>query len=136
MQRFEYKVVPAPTRGEKVRTAKTGADRFAHALSQIMNALGRDGWDYVRADTLPSEERTGFTGRTTVYHNMLVFRRSLPDAVDASPTYPPLSADAPLRIAVTEAGTAPRLGPAIPAAPVPESGTEAMPPRSASFQAG
>jgi Domain of unknown function (DUF4177) len=119
MQRFEYKVVPAPTRGEKVRTAKTGADRFAHALAQIMNALGREGWDYVRADTLPSEERTGFTGRTTVYHNMLVFRRGL----DAEETVaaPSLSAQGldlpqftPPRINLTEGGVAPRLGPAVP----------------------
>jgi Domain of unknown function (DUF4177) len=140
MQRFEYKVVPAPTRGEKVRSAKTSADRFAYALSQIMNALGREGWDYVRADTLPSEERSGFTGRTTVYHNMLVFRRALPDEAGAASPYPPLSADAPqglpLRIAVAEAGSAPRLGPAIPAVPAAESGSEPTGPRSASFQAG
>ncbi len=139
MQRFEYKVVPAPTRGEKVRTAKTGADRFAHALAQVMNALGRDGWDYVRADTLPSEERTGFTGRTTVYHNMLVFRRPLPGEADAASLS--LSADAaapqiaPLRIAVADGGAAPRLGPAIPAGETSESGGQADMPRTASFHA-
>lgn len=124
MQRFEYKVVPAPTRGEKVRTAKTGADRFAHALAQVMNALGREGWDYVRADTLPSEERTGFTGRTTVYHNMLVFRRSLPDeAGTASPSEVGLPMTP--RISLAEGGTAPRLGPAVPvSAPGPVAGSD------------
>jgi hypothetical protein len=77
MQRYEYKVVPAPGHGEKARGARTPADRFANALATLMNSLGRDGWEYLRAETLPSEERKGFTGHTTVYHAVLVFRRSL-----------------------------------------------------------
>jgi hypothetical protein len=77
MVRFEYKVVPAPTRGVKTKTARTPEDRFAHALAEVMNELGREGWDYVRCDSLPSEERSGLTGRTTVYRNMLVFRRAV-----------------------------------------------------------
>ena len=52
---YEYKVVPAPQKGEKAKGAKTTADRFAVALTSLMNQLGRDGWDYVRADTLPCE---------------------------------------------------------------------------------
>lgn len=77
MTKFEYRVVPAPVRGIKVRGARTPEDRFAEALAEVMNGLGRDGWEYVRCDTLPSEERTGLTGRTTVYRNMLVFRRAV-----------------------------------------------------------
>lgn len=77
MQKFQYKVVPAPRRGEKVKGAKTTEDRFAHALTQFMNELGAEGWEYVRADTLPCEERAGFTGTKTTYQNMLVFRRLL-----------------------------------------------------------
>ncbi len=42
--------------------------------------MSAEGWEYVRADVLPSEERSGLTGRTTVYHNVLVFRR--PHSVD------------------------------------------------------
>lgn len=139
MQRFEYKVVPAPTRGEKVRTAKTGADRFAHALSQIMNALGRDGWDYVRADTLPSEERTGFTGRTTVYHNMLVFRRNLADEAVVghfdSPDRAGMLQTGTLRIAAGDPGAAPRLGPAIPLSESSDSSAGTDSPRTPSFRA-
>lgn len=73
---FEYKVVPAPTRGKKARGVKSAADRFAHALSDVMNELAADGWEYLRTDTLPAEERQGLTGRTTVFQNMLVFRRA------------------------------------------------------------
>ena len=75
MLRYEFKVIPAPRRGEKLRGVKTTEDRFALALTNLMNEQGRDGWDYVRADTLPVDERVGFTGTKTSFHNMLVFRR-------------------------------------------------------------
>jgi hypothetical protein len=73
---FEYKVVPAPTRGKKARGVKTAADRFAKALAEAINTEAAEGWEYLRTDTLPSEERQGLTGRTTVFQNMLVFRRA------------------------------------------------------------
>ena len=106
MQRFEYKVIPAPKRGEKARGVKTTEDRFAHALTSLMNELGAEGWDYVRADTLPCEERVGLTGTKTTFQNMLVFRRTLA----ASDT----EARPPLRLTVQEPVPAPspRLGPA------------------------
>jgi hypothetical protein len=75
MQRFEYKVIPAPKRGEKARGVKSTEDRFALALTMLMNQLGADGWDYVRADSLPCEERAGFTSTKTTFQNVLVFRR-------------------------------------------------------------
>ncbi|RME16984.1 MAG: DUF4177 domain-containing protein, partial [Alphaproteobacteria bacterium] len=74
---FEYKVVPAPTRARRVKGAKTPADRFAQTLAEAMNALAADGWEYLRADTLPQEQRKGLTGRVTVFQTMLVFRRPL-----------------------------------------------------------
>ena len=76
----EYRVVPAPKRGVKAKGAKTGEERFAAALSEVMNALGAEGWDYVRSDVLPCEERQGLTGRATVYHTVLVFRRAVAEA--------------------------------------------------------
>lgn len=106
MQRFEYKVIPAPKRGEKARGVKSTEDRFAHALTSLMNELGAEGWDYVRADALPCEERVGLTGTKTTFQNMLVFRRQLGHA----------EADqrAPLRLTAEVAPPAatPRLGPA------------------------
>lgn len=75
--RFEYKVMPAPTRGKKAKGVKGAAGRFAQALSDVMNELAADGWEYLRTDTLPAEERAGLTGRTTVFQNMLVFRRAV-----------------------------------------------------------
>lgn len=77
MQRFEFKVIPAPKRGEKARGVKTTEERFALALTNLMNELGAEGWDYVRADSLPCEERAGFTSTKTTFQNVLVFRRAI-----------------------------------------------------------
>lgn len=94
MTRYEYRVVPAPQRGLKAKGAKTTEARFAQALMALMNEFARDGWEYLRADTLPCEERVGLTGRTTRFQNMLVFRRALPDAegADASARAEPVRA--------------------------------------------
>jgi hypothetical protein len=110
MQRFEYKVLPAPKRGEKARGVKTTEERFAYALTLLMNDLGAEGWDYVRADTLPCDERVGLTGTKTTFQNVLVFRRQIGAVADApgSPS-PLLLRDAP--------PPAPRLGPAESPAP-------------------
>lgn len=96
MNRFEYKVVPAPRRGEKARGVKSTEDRFALALTSLMNRLGAEGWDYVRADALPCDERVGLTGTKTAFQNMLVFRRPL-EAVEEAEAPP-----TPLRLAHEE----------------------------------
>ena len=84
MQAYEYKVIPAPDRGLRVRGARSGADRFAAAVAERMNAMAREGWEYVRSDLLPCEERTGLTLKSqTVYHNLLVFRRQVAAAAGA-----------------------------------------------------
>lgn len=73
---YEYRVIAAPRRAEKQRGLKTTADRFAHGLTSVMNELAADGWEYLRADTLPCDERSGFTSTTTTYQAVLVFRRA------------------------------------------------------------
>jgi hypothetical protein len=113
MQRFEYKVIPAPKRGEKARGVKTTEDRFAYALTQLMNQLGAEGWDYVRADALPCEERSGLTGTKTTFQNMLVFRRQVGAASAEDRPATRLLLNDPMP------APAPRLGPA--EAPMPAS---------------
>ncbi|SLN25874.1 hypothetical protein PSA7680_01115 [Pseudoruegeria aquimaris] len=100
MPKYEYKVVPAPQRGEKAKGLKTSGERFAHALMGLMNDLGRDGWEYLRADTLPCEERSGLTGKTTTYQNMLVFRR---EVAEVAPVEAPKAIAAPINPADTPA---------------------------------
>ena len=82
MSQYEYKVVPAPKKGLKAKGIKSAENRYANALETAMNALGAEGWEYQRSETLPSEERSGLTRRVTTFQNMLVFRRAV--AVDVS----------------------------------------------------
>lgn len=105
MQCFEFKVIPAPRRGEKARGVKTTEDRFALALTNLMNQMGAEGWDYVRADALPCEERVGFTGTKTTFHNVLVFRRVIAAGTIAGQPTDRLLLQMPV-------APAPRLGPA------------------------
>ncbi|MDA7426540.1 DUF4177 domain-containing protein [Thalassococcus lentus] len=80
--RYEYKVVPAPEKGDKVKGVKDPESRFAASIEQIMNDMAQRGWEYQRSETLPSEERSGLTQTATVWRNLLVFRR--PDAEDVN----------------------------------------------------
>jgi hypothetical protein len=109
MQRYEYRVMPAPRKAEKVKGAKTTEERFAAALTGVMNELGAQGWEYLRADTLPCEERSGLTGSKTTFQTLLVFRRAIPEAV-------PVAAPSPLREEVAEPAS---VTVAAPAAAVP-----------------
>lgn len=105
MTTFEYTVIPAPDRGEKTRGARnTPTGRYALALSNELNRMAAEGWEYLRAEILPTEERSGLTGRSTVYHNLLVFRRGV--AVEAAPLSNP-SGYEPLSPAVTRPFTQP-----------------------------
>mgnify|MGYP001575236830 CR=1 FL=1 len=98
MNAFEYTAIPAPIRSEKAKSAKTPAERYALTLTDEINRMAADGWEYLRAETLPSEERSGLTGRTTLFHNLLIFRRPKagtpkPRAlteVEAKPARPPV----------------------------------------------
>lgn len=77
MPRYEYKVVAAPKKGQKARGVRSTEDRFALALQTVMNDQGIDGWEYQRTDTLPCEERSGLTGKSTAFQNLMVFRREI-----------------------------------------------------------
>lgn len=88
----EYKVVPAPEKARKVRGLK-GKALFARALEDVMNELAAEGWQYLRAETLPQEERSGLTSKTTTYRNMLVFERVIEEEVEEAE--PPLVLAAP-----------------------------------------
>ncbi|MEL7150774.1 MAG: DUF4177 domain-containing protein [Pseudomonadota bacterium] len=93
MRKFEYKAVPAPNTGTKAKGVKTTEDRFALSLTETLNEMAEDGWEYVRAETLPCLERKGLTGSQQTYQNILIFRRleaaALP--LETSPA-PPLQA--------------------------------------------
>lgn len=92
MTQYEYKVIPAPSRGLRGKGVKGAEGKFANALETVMNQMGADGWEYQRAETLPSEERAGIASKSTVFRNVLVFRRDLQNDVA---TFKPKLLDAP-----------------------------------------
>ncbi len=102
MPQYEYKVVPAPVKGERARGIKGTQARFANTLTTLMNEMAAEGWEYLRADTLPCEERSGLTGKTTKFQNLLVFRRIVaaaasmpaPESEPAAPATPEAVASA------------------------------------------
>lgn len=75
MAHFEYKVVPAPTKGDKVRGVKQPEARFAHSVEAVLNRMAEGGWEFVRAEMLPNEERSGLSKTTKEWRNLLIFRR-------------------------------------------------------------
>ena len=92
---FEYRVVPAPRKGEKAKGVRSPEGRFALALNRVMNRMGEHGWEFVRADTLPADERVGLTQTVQRYHSLLVFRRALaPQVVVLAPSAEPVTVDA------------------------------------------
>lgn len=78
MQTFEYKVVPAPNRSKRVKGVKGTAARFAAVLTETMNEQAADGWEYLRSDSMPVEEKPGLLkSRVETYQTVLVFRRAV-----------------------------------------------------------
>ena len=77
MPTHEYKVLPAPSKGRKGRGVKGAEARFAHALEALMNEMAADGWQYLRSDMLPHEERQGIRSSQTTYRSVLVFCREI-----------------------------------------------------------
>ncbi|MGC3936555.1 DUF4177 domain-containing protein [Roseobacter sp. EG26] len=92
MPQYEYKVISAPTRGIRAKGIKAPEDRFSRALEDVINQLASEGWEYQRAETLPSVERSGLTSSTTNWRNVLVFRRGRPDVAPKAPAVEPETA--------------------------------------------
>lgn len=89
---YEYKVIPAPTKGKRAKGAKGSEGRFSNTVTELLNDMASQGWEFQRAESLPSIERVGLTKTETQHHNMLVFRRPHPDYV--APAMAPVVAPA------------------------------------------
>lgn len=83
MSKYEYRVIPAPKRGKKVKGARSNQERFAYALTEVMNTEARNGWEYHRAESLPVEEKKSMlSSATESYQSVLVFRRVIRSAIN------------------------------------------------------
>lgn len=93
---YEYKVISAPERADKVKGLKRPEDRFAHKVEEVLNDMAAAGWSFLRAETLPGEERRLLRSQS-VTHNLLVFYREATDTEHAEShtaipdSVPPLS---------------------------------------------
>jgi hypothetical protein len=73
---YDYKVAPAPRQVKRVKGTKSGSEAFAHTLADAINAAAREGWEYVRAESLPAQEQGGWFRRgAEVVETVLIFRR-------------------------------------------------------------
>lgn len=89
---FEYKCVGAPERPKRLR-GTSRSDRVALAMQEVINAEAVDGWEYLRTDLVPVEEKPGFFSRTQEVHRaVLIFRRESAAARNAQPSRPSLAA--------------------------------------------
>ncbi|MFT4715822.1 MAG: hypothetical protein ACI861_001712 [Paracoccaceae bacterium] len=77
MTRYEYKVVAAPNKTKSFKGVRSHEDLFASVLAEVMNDMANSQWEYLRAESLPCEERSGLTGRVEAYQSVLVFRRAI-----------------------------------------------------------
>jgi len=119
---FEYKTVGGPDRGKRKDGARTVADRVAAAMEDIIRAQATGGWEYLRTDLVPVEERPSLLGRRRLVHcAVLVFRRPIGGAAAAEPTRAELAArHADIFGGEPKAAEAPRTAPAAPSvAPQP-----------------
>lgn len=117
MADYEYRVVPAPKKAKKSRGAKGPEARFARTVEAQMNDMAVDGWEFLRSETLPSEERSGLTSSHTVWRTVLIYRRPRDGAENRAPRLleapgPREDAGAPAVAASSEDGAAPAVGPA------------------------
>lgn len=73
---FEYKCVGAPERPKRQRGTRSRSERVALAMQEAISAEAVDGWEYLRTDLVPVEEKAGFFSRTQEVHRaVLIFRR-------------------------------------------------------------
>lgn len=86
MASYEYRIVPAPRKAKRVRGAKTGPDRMAALLTETLNAEARQGWEFVRSESLPLDEKPGMlSSPREAYHSYLVFRRPIGGGAETGP---------------------------------------------------
>ncbi len=76
MTKYEFKAVAMPTTARRLSREERGEDAITVTLIETMNALGLEGWDYVRTETL-SMKKAGILGSKEETRDVMIFRREL-----------------------------------------------------------
>lgn len=98
MTRYEYKVVPAPEKPVRYTGLARGDDPFAVTLAELFNDMGRDGWAYLRTDTVTERRGVWPLRRRRVAREMFVFQRAKPEPSRAQDATPALLLTAEARV--------------------------------------
>ena len=78
MTGYSYKTVAAPRRLKKVKGVKGQDALLAHSVEELIAVEAAQGWEYLRADTFPVEEKGGMFSKAVVTERaVLVFRKAL-----------------------------------------------------------
>jgi hypothetical protein len=114
MTYFDYKVVPAPRRAKRVKGVRAGEELFALTLTDAINEQARQGWEYVRAESLPSETPAGWFRRAVACdQTVLVFRREReqlgPRLAAVAEAAPAAEREAPAEVPVERASLSERI---------------------------
>lgn len=74
MERYEYRLEIAPQKRKRYSGLKKSDDAFAITMMEQINAVARDGWEFLRLETM-AEKR--FMRRNTSRRDYLLYRRAL-----------------------------------------------------------
>lgn len=78
MTGYEYRTVALPRSHKKAPRRRGAAEKIAAILETVINETAAEGWEYLRAEEVASQERPHLlSARTTVHHTILVFRREV-----------------------------------------------------------
>jgi hypothetical protein len=75
MTEYEYRVIPAPAKPVQGKGAVGGGDRFASIFAEMLNDMGREGWLYVRTDTVTERHGRWPFRRRSETRELVVFQR-------------------------------------------------------------
>ncbi|MEZ7813111.1 MAG: hypothetical protein ACI9O0_000861 [Paracoccaceae bacterium] len=81
---YEYKVVAMPEQAAKTAGLRGKANQFAQTVNNMMNAVGREGWEYQGLEVLSYQSRTWYGSKTNHDHTVMLFRRPLEVASSAA----------------------------------------------------
>jgi hypothetical protein len=77
MTHYDYKVIPAPKKVKRVKGVHSADELFAVTLTDTINEVARQGWEYLRAERLPAEAPRGWLRAAVAGEQaVLVFRRA------------------------------------------------------------
>jgi hypothetical protein len=77
VERYEYQVVSTPTKRIKFKGLKKTDDAFALTLTENINELAREGWQFVLSETIAETSRSFFGKTRRQERDFMVYRRAL-----------------------------------------------------------